>query len=79
MAKKKKVEEELLGLPKYEFRYTVSLQDIKDKNLFKDVLEDDTLSEIRKKCKELVAKHKRSVIIFDNNSQSLIEQIDYND
>lgn len=68
MGRKKKVqepEEEFIGPPEYEFRYCISLQDIKDKRCFKDVDESDSLADMKKQAEELIKKYERDVLITD--------------
>lgn len=49
-------------------RYVVSLQDVKDTSLYKDIFETNKHEEAKRKADDAVAKNNRSVIIFDRKN-----------
>lgn len=55
-------------------RYTASLQDVTDKQCYKDFFESDTCEAAKKACDEAAEKYQRSAIVFDRKSPGIIHR-----
>lgn len=52
-------------------RYTASLQDVTDKQCYKDFFESDTFEAAKQACDEAAEKHQRSAIVFDRKAPGI--------
>ena len=57
-------------------RFVASLQDVKNKCLYKDFFESEKLGETKLRAQEAMEGHKRKVIIFDRVEHEIIERLD---
>lgn len=53
--KSKKRSDKWIGPPTYKYRYTASLQDTKDPNLYREFAQSNTLADIKKRAEKEVA------------------------
>ena len=55
-------------------RYTVGLQDVKDKTCYKDFFETEKLIDAKEKAIEGMNKHKRATIVWDRTGAGIIHR-----
>lgn len=56
-------------------RYVVGLRDVKEKNLYKDMIEGEKEGEAKQQAEELAAKEGRATIVWDRKNLEIIYRV----